>query len=82
MQNFEPVPIGELSEEISMGIRESIAERYRNNGTPEMTEKNISIVKYLGCYKGYYAFRFTNNLIHYPNETWGAIYARSRRNYF
>ncbi len=63
MQNFEPVPIGELSEEISLKIRESVAERFRDNGTiPETTAENIIIKKYLGCYNGYYAVRFTNNL--------------------
>ena len=63
MQNFEPVPIGELSEEISLKIRESIAKDYRDNGTiSETTAENIIIVKYLGCYNGYYAIRFENNL--------------------
>ena len=63
MQNFEPTPIGELSEEISLKIRESVAERFRDNGTiPETTAENIIIVKYLGCYNGYYAIRFENTL--------------------
>ena len=67
MQNFEPVPIGELSEEISLKIRESVAKDYRDNGTyPEATAENIFIVKYLGCYDGYYTFRFSTSLYGYP----------------
>ena len=67
MQNFEPIPIGELSEKISLGIRESIAERYRNDGSaPDATSENIFIKKYLGCYNGYYAFRFSDNLFDSP----------------
>ena len=63
MQNFEPVPVGELSEEISLKIRESVAKDYRDDRThPEATAENIFIVKYLGCYNGYYAFRFSDNL--------------------
>ena len=69
MQNFEPAPIGELSEEISMGIQESVAERYRNNGSaPNATAENISIVKYLGRYNNYYAVRFIDNL--FDNLDW------------
>ena len=42
LRNFEPEPIGELSEEISLKIRKSMAERYRDNGTfPEATAENI-----------------------------------------
>lgn len=68
MQNFEPTPIGELSEEISMGIRESVAKDYRDDETlPEMTAENIIIEEYLGCYNGYYAVRFTNNLSDRPD---------------
>lgn len=67
MQNFEPSPIGELSEEISLGIRESVAKDYRDDGTlPGMTAENIFIKKYLGCYNGYYAFRFSDNLFDSP----------------
>ncbi len=63
MKNFEPEPFEDLSEEISLKIRECIAEKYRNNGTaPEATSENIFINKYLGCYNGYYAFRFSDNL--------------------
>lgn len=63
MENFDPVSIGELSEDISLKIRECVAESYRNDGTePETTAENIFIEKYLGCYNGYYAVRFTNNL--------------------
>ena len=50
LRNFEPEPFGELSEEISLKMRESMAEKYRNDGTaPEATSENISIKKYLGC---------------------------------
>ena len=31
LQNFEPEPIGELGEETALKMRESVAERYRNN---------------------------------------------------
>ena len=69
LQNFEPTPIGELSEEISLKIRKSMAERYRDNGTfPEATAENIFIKNYLGCYNGYYAVRFTDNL--FLNPEW------------
>ena len=68
MQNFEPIPIGELSEKISLGIRENIAERYRNDGSaPDATSEDIFIKKYLGCYNGYYAFRFSDNLFDSPD---------------
>ena len=68
MENFEPDPIGELSEDISLKIRECVAERYRNNGTePTATAENIFIIKYLGCYNGYYAFRFSDNLFYTPD---------------
>ena len=51
LRNFEPEPFGELSEEISLKMRESMAEKYRNDGTaPEATSENIFIKKYLGCY--------------------------------
>ena len=67
LQNFEPTPIGELSEEISLKIREYVAERYRNDGSePAATAENIFIKNYLGCYNGYYAVRFTDNLFQYP----------------
>ena len=72
MQNFEPTPIGELSEEISMGIRESVAKNYRDDETlPEMTAENIIIEEYLGCYNGYYAVRFSDNLFDYPDVDLG-----------
>ena len=68
MQNFEPTPIGELSEEISMGIRESVAKDYRDDGSaPDATSEDIFIKKYLGCYNGYYAFRFSDNLFDSPD---------------
>ena len=67
LQNFEPKPIGELSEKTAQKIRESIAERCRNNGFPEATAENIFIRKYLGCYNGYHAVRFTDNLTSVPH---------------
>ena len=66
LQNFEPEPIGELGEETALKMRESVAERYRNNGLPEATAENFFIEVYLGCYYGYYAVRFSNNLFAYP----------------
>ena len=67
LEGFEPKPIGELSEEKALKMRECMAERYRNNGdAPEATAENISITDYLGCYNGYYAIRFTDNLFDYP----------------
>ena len=67
LEGFEPKPIGELSEEISLKIRECVAKDYRNDGTfLEATAENIIIKNYLGCYNGYYAIRFTNNLVFYP----------------
>lgn len=47
-------------------MRESVAERYRNNGLPEATAENFFIEAYLGCYYGYYAARFSDNLSAYP----------------
>ena len=76
LRNFEPEPFGELSEEISLKMRESMAEKYRNDGTaPEATSENIFIKKYLGCYNGYYAVRFSNNLFDRPEwETYPEDY--------
>ena len=69
MEGFEPKPIGELSEEISLKIRECVAEDYRNDGTfPEATAENIIITDFLGCYNGYYAIRFSDNLSFLPAE--------------
>ena len=63
MKNFEPEPFEDLSEEISLKIRECVAEGYRNDGTaPEATSENIFIKKYLGYYNGYYAVCYLNNL--------------------
>ena len=63
MQGFTPEPIGELSEEISLKIRQCVAERRdHSDGMTEVTAQNITIRRYLGCYNGYYAFRFTDNL--------------------
>ena len=67
MQGFEPTPIGELDEKISKKMRARMAKRYRDNGThPEATAENFSIKVYLGCYNGYYAARFSDNLSDYP----------------
>ena len=67
MQGFEPTPIGELDEKISKKMRARMAKRYRDNGThPEATVENIFVKAYLGCYNGYYAARFSNNLAGYP----------------
>lgn len=47
LRNFEPEPFEELSEEISLKIRECVAERFRkDSGT---TAENILIKKYLEC---------------------------------
>ena len=63
MQGFEPTPIGELDEKISKKMRARMAKDYRDDGTyPEATAENFSVFKYLGCYNGYYAVRFTDNL--------------------
>ena len=63
MKNFEPKPFEGLSEEISLKIRECVAEGYRYDGTaPEATFDNIFIKKYLGYYNGYYAVCYLNNL--------------------
>ena len=67
LQNFEPTPIGELSEEISLKIREYVAESYRNKGyNPDVTAEHVSITNYLGCYNGYYVFRYLDNLTDRP----------------
>ena len=67
MQGFEPTPIGELDEKISKKMRACMAKRYRDNGThSEATAENIFVKAYLGCYNGYYAARFSNNLAIYP----------------
>ena len=67
MQGFEPTPIGELDEKISKKMRACMAKRYRDNGThSEATAENIFVKAYLGCYNGYYAARFSDNLFDYP----------------
>ena len=63
MQGFEPTPIGELDEKISKKMRARMAKDCRDDGThPEATAENFSVFKYLGCYNGYYAARFSDNL--------------------
>ena len=72
LRNFEPEPFEELSEEISLKMRECMTEEYRNNGTaPEATVENIFVKKYLGYYNGYYAVRFSDNLFDYPDVDLG-----------
>ena len=64
LRNFKPEPFGELSEEISLKMRESMAEDYRDNGThPDATAENFSVEVYLGCYNGYYAVRFSSDFL-------------------
>lgn len=68
MKNFEPEEIGELSEEISLEIRESLAEKYREEkGYSEATAEDFTIVKYLGCYYDYYVFRYASAFYLYPD---------------
>ena len=63
MQGFEPTPIGELDEKISKKMRARMAKDCRDDGTYlEATAENFSIKVYLGCYNGYYAARFSDNL--------------------
>ena len=67
LEGFTPEPIGELSENTAQKIRECIAQSYRNDGANtgyadelNTTAEDIRIVKYLGCYNGYYAVRYRN----------------------
>lgn len=70
LEGFTPEPIGELSEDTAQKIRECIAQSYRNDGTfSDITAEEIRIVKYLGCYNGYYAIRYLNNIFDYTTET-------------
>lgn len=69
LQGFTPEPIGELSENTAQKIRECIAQRYRNNEAfSDTTAEDIRIVKYLGCYNGYYAIRYLNNNFDFTGE--------------
>ena len=75
LQGFTPEPIGELDEKTAQRIRECVAERYRNNGaetgyepTLNTTAEYIHIIKYLGCYNGYYAVRYCNTLFNFTTE--------------
>jgi len=56
-EDFVPIEKGELSEEISLEIREYLAERAR---TDEENPRyaNYEITQYYGCYNGYYAVVF------------------------
>ena len=62
MRDFTPQPIDVLNEKTLQKIKETIAEKYRNDTSnvryKDITAKNIFIVEYLGCYNGYYAFRY------------------------
>lgn len=70
LEGFTPEPIGELSEDTAQKIRECIAQSYRNNEAfSDTTSEDIYIVKYLGCYNGYYAIRYLNNIFDYTTET-------------
>lgn len=70
LEGFTPEPIGELSENTAQKIRECVAQIYRNDGTfSDITAEEIRIVKYLGCYNGYYAIRYLNNIFDYTTET-------------
>ena len=70
LEGFTPEPIGELSENTAQKIRECVAQRYRNNEAfSDTTAEDICIVKYLGCYNGYYAIRFLDTLFDYTTET-------------
>ena len=70
LEGFTPEPIGELSEDTAQKIRECIAQSYRNNEAfSDTTAEDIYIVKYLGCYNGYYAIRYLNNIFDYTTET-------------
>ena len=70
LEGFTPEPIGELSENTAQKIRECIAQSYRNNEAfSDTTAEDIYIVKYLGCYNGYYAIRFLDTLSDYTTET-------------
>ena len=72
LRNFEPEPIGELSEEISLKIRESLAKHFRDiERAPEATANDFTIVIYLGCYNGYYAFRYSDAFTGYPENIGG-----------
>ncbi|MBE7078782.1 MAG: hypothetical protein E7380_02840 [Clostridiales bacterium] len=57
--DFVPIEKGELSEEVSLEIRECLAESARTNEkNPEEDAKaeDYRITEYYGCYNGYYAF--------------------------
>ena len=69
LEGFTPEPIGELSENTAQKIRECIAQSYRNNEAfSDTTAEDIYIVKYLGCYNGYYAIRYLNTIFDFTGE--------------
>ncbi len=66
LQGFTPEPIGELDEKTAKKIRECVAKIFREDYEINATESGFKIVKYLGCYNKYFAFRFTNSYFDYP----------------
>ena len=60
LQGFTPKPIGELDERTAQKIRECLARIIREDYEINATEDGFKIVKYLGCYNEYFAFRFTD----------------------
>lgn len=69
LEGFTPEPIGELSEDTAQKIRECVAQIYRNDGTfSDIAAEEIRIVKYLGCYNGYYAIRYLNTIFDFTGE--------------
>ena len=66
LQGFTPEPIGELSENTAQKIRECLARIFREDYEINATEDGFKIVKYLGCYNEYFAFRFTDSYFDYP----------------
>ncbi|MBQ2769513.1 MAG: hypothetical protein IJF44_06035 [Clostridia bacterium] len=62
-EDFVPIEKGELSEEISLEIREYLAEKERTDEKhphPETKAEDFEITSYYGCYNGYYAFMYDN----------------------
>ena len=69
LEGFTPEPIGELSEDTAQKIRECVAQIYRNDEAfSDTTAEDIYIVKYLGCYNGYYAIRYLNTIFDFTGE--------------
>ncbi len=66
LQGFTPKPIGELDERTAQKIRECLARIFREDYEINAMEDGFKIVKYLGCYNEYFAFRFTDSYFDYP----------------